>query len=347
MISLAMIVKNEEQYIDRCLKSASPLVDEIIVVDTGSSDRTKEIALDNGAQVFDFEWCDDFSAARNFALERTTGDWVLVLDADEYFSDNYSDQLREFTAGRHRIGRLEIVSRFMKDGQTHHAKDNIPRLFPRQVRYVGRIHEQLYSNLPIEDTGAKVLHDGYFMTDKSARNIPLMLKSLEEQPNDAYLKFQIGKQYRGAESYELAERYLTEAYNQSSQSAPYLLETIIELLEVLSVNKQYEAALELASNEVEWLEKSPDFAFSIAQFLLEYAIDTQDFSVIGNIENSYLKCLELGRAGAKEIVIGASTYLAAYNLAVFYESIGNEVKAKEYYALSDSYGYEPARERLQ
>lgn len=347
MISLAMIVKNEEQYIDRCLKSASLMVDEIIVVDTGSSDRTKEIAADNGAQVFDFEWCDDFSAARNFAIERTTGDWVLVLDADEYFPDDYSDQLREFTAGRHRIGRLEIVSRFMKDGQTHQATDGIPRLFPRHIRYVGRIHEQLHSNLTIEDTGAKVLHDGYFMTDKSARNIPLMLKSLEEQPNDAYLKFQIGKQYRGAESYELAEHYLKEAYKQSKPTAPYFLEAIIELLEVLTINKQYESALELAGNEIEWLEKSPDFAFSIAQFLLEYAIDAQDFSVIGNIENSYLKCLELGRAGVKEIVIGSSTYLAAYNLAVFYESIGNEAKAKEYYALSDSYGYEPARERLQ
>ncbi len=347
MISLAMIVKNEEPYIERCLKSASPMVDEIIVVDTGSSDRTKEIALENGAQVFEFEWCDDFAAARNYAIERTKGDWVLVLDADEYFSDDYSDQLRAFTAGRHRIGRLEIVSRFMKDGQTHQATDDIPRLFPRHIRFVGRIHEQLHSNLPIEDTGAKVLHDGYFMTDKSARNIPLMLKSLEEKPNDAYLKFQIGKQYRGIESYEQAERFLTEAYNQCSQSAPYLLDTIIELLDVLTVNKQYDAALELAGNEVEWLEKSPDFAFAIAQFLLEYAIDTQDYSVIGNIENSYLKCLEFDRAGVKEIVIGSSTYLAAYNLAVFYESIGNEAKAKEYYALSDSYGYEPARERLQ
>jgi len=93
------------------------------------------------------------------------------------------------------------------------------------------------------------------------------------------------------------------------------------------------------------LESSPDFCFAVAQFLLDYAIDSQDYSVIENIENSYLKCLELGRRGVQEIVIGSSTFLAAYNLAVFYESIGNRSEAQRYYALSASYGYEPAVKR--
>lgn len=175
-----------------------------------------------------------------------------------------------------------------------------------------------------------------------------MLKALEDQPDDAYLNFQLGKQYRGADEYDLAQQYMEKAYALlGGTNPPYALEAIIELLEVLTINKQYEAALELAGNESEWLERSPDFCFSIAQLLLYYAIDTQDFSVVDNIENAYLKCLEFGRAGTKQIVLGVSTYLAAYNLAVFYESTGNAAKAKEYYAMADSCGYEPAKERLQ
>ena len=85
-LSLCMIVKNEEQQLARCLLSASPAVDEMIIVDTGSADRTKEIARVYGAKVFDFEWTNDFSEARNYSLSKAGGDWVLVLDADEVIS---------------------------------------------------------------------------------------------------------------------------------------------------------------------------------------------------------------------------------------------------------------------
>ena len=78
-----MIVKNEEETLPRCLVSVKPVVDEMIVVDTGSTDRTKEIARVFGAKVFDYEWADDFSGARNFSLSKAKGNWILILDADE------------------------------------------------------------------------------------------------------------------------------------------------------------------------------------------------------------------------------------------------------------------------
>ena len=83
-INLVMIVKNEERSLKKCLETAAGLVDKMIVIDTGSSDRTKSIAENMGAKVFDFVWTDDFSAARNFALDQSDGDWNLVLDGDEY-----------------------------------------------------------------------------------------------------------------------------------------------------------------------------------------------------------------------------------------------------------------------
>ena len=85
-ISQCMIVKNEEKNIRRALSWAKEIVQEQVVVDTGSTDRTVEIAESMGAKIFHFEWCDDFSAAKNYAIEQATGDWIAFLDADEYFT---------------------------------------------------------------------------------------------------------------------------------------------------------------------------------------------------------------------------------------------------------------------
>src|SRR5579863_9386494 len=83
-LSLCMIVKNEETKIERAINSAQGLVNETIIVDTGSTDGTKDKAKALGAQVYNFKWADDFSSARNFSISKAEMDWVLVLDADEY-----------------------------------------------------------------------------------------------------------------------------------------------------------------------------------------------------------------------------------------------------------------------
>src|SRR3989344_2135515 len=82
-ISLCMIAKNEEKHLEECLNSVKELVDEVIIVDTGSTDKTKQIAKKFNAKIYDFKWVDDFSAARNESLKHATKDWILVLDADE------------------------------------------------------------------------------------------------------------------------------------------------------------------------------------------------------------------------------------------------------------------------
>jgi len=94
-LSLCMIVKNEEATIERCLASVAPIADELVVVDTGSRDRTKEKALACGATVYDFAWCDDFAAARNFALDKARSDWILVLDADEVLGTRDHAKVRQ------------------------------------------------------------------------------------------------------------------------------------------------------------------------------------------------------------------------------------------------------------
>jgi tetratricopeptide (TPR) repeat protein len=85
-VSVCMIIKDEEKYLARCLASVKPIVDEMIVVDTGSTDRSKEIALTFGAQVYDFEWKNDFAKARNYSISQASGEWILILDGDEVIS---------------------------------------------------------------------------------------------------------------------------------------------------------------------------------------------------------------------------------------------------------------------
>src|SRR3974390_430711 len=98
-VSLCMIVKTEEAHLAACLRSGAGLVKEMIGVDTGSTDRTREIAVSQGAKVFDFPWCDDFSAARNEALRRATGEWIFWMDADDRLDETNRERLTELFDG--------------------------------------------------------------------------------------------------------------------------------------------------------------------------------------------------------------------------------------------------------
>jgi len=97
-ISLCMIVRDEEAVLGRCLASAAPVVDEIVIVDTGSTDGTKAVAAACGARVYDFEWTDDFAAARNFAFDQATGDWLMWMDADDVLPDSEREKFAAFKA---------------------------------------------------------------------------------------------------------------------------------------------------------------------------------------------------------------------------------------------------------
>ena len=128
-LSLCMIVKNEEKHLVRCLRSVRDVVDEMIIVDTGSTDKTIDIAKVFGAKVFDFPWTGDFSAARNHSLAQATGDWILVLDADEVISARDFDELKALIrkrtpspvaysiVTRNYMNNMSVIGWTPKDGQ--------------------------------------------------------------------------------------------------------------------------------------------------------------------------------------------------------------------------------------
>ena len=209
-LSLCMIVKNEERNLVRCLSSVKSAVDEIIVVDTGSTDRTKELAAAFGAKVFDFDWDEDFSSARNFSLSRATGDWILVIDADETVSSRDHETIRDFikkspagTGGYYLTTRNYVVEtntagwvandgsyRGEEAGTGWYASRKV-RLFrndPR-IRFSGDVHELVEAamqnaGMKIAECGVPVHHTGKLdrasVLEKGERYYLLGLKKIEE-----------------------------------------------------------------------------------------------------------------------------------------------------------------------
>lgn len=162
-ISLCMIVKNEEKLLRRCLDSVHDLVDEIVIVDTGSNDLTKEIASEYTDKIFDFEWIDDFSAARNFSFSKCSMDYIYVADADEYLDDENRFQ---FTALKDNLyPEIEIVQ-MMYETISHDTVLNVykeyrPKLFKRlrEFTWINPVHETVRLDPLVFDSDVVVTHD--------------------------------------------------------------------------------------------------------------------------------------------------------------------------------------------
>ena len=189
-VSLCMIVKNEQRHLARCLRSAKPLVDEIIVVDTGSSDSTPDIAQIFGAKTYDFPWKNDFSKARNFSLSKATGEWILVLDADETISvndyeefrrilkrsqcrpDAYRIQTRNYSNQANTVGFRPNRGEFPEEeGMGWYPSDKV-RLFTNDshIRFVYPVHELVEPSLQkiqIQDCAIVVHHYGTLKISKT------------------------------------------------------------------------------------------------------------------------------------------------------------------------------------
>ena len=186
-ISVCYIVKNEEKNLPLSLETMKDIADELIVADTGSSDRTRQIAAAAGARVLDFAWRDDFAAARNFALRHAMGEWVVFPDADEGFlyPELVRGKILEIDAYAPPVDAA-MITRVNLDPETGRSQgnDRAVRLFRRipEIRYRGRIHENIArfdGTLRLyQDTGTlSMYHTGYAEsvgTQKAERNLRLL-----------------------------------------------------------------------------------------------------------------------------------------------------------------------------
>lgn len=378
-LSVCIITKNEEQNIARCLDCLAPYGFELIVADTGSADRTREIALRYTDKVYDFLWCDDFAAAKNFAVSKASNDLVMVVDADEFLEPIGQEELRKLRQAAAdkpaAVGRVYRRNVYKRDGQEHENDEWINRVFSKsRFRYEGRIHEQVTAReggaYETYRTSLAFLHIGYDLTreqrtEKAMRNIRLLEQELvrlgwtaEWVPQD------------DGRAPEAAEQPQTAGWvSEAAEQVPYLL---YQLGKSWYMAKDYEQACL-------WFARGLSYDLNPK---LEYVIDmveTYGYALINSgqaqtalfFENIYD---EFGNSADFQFLMGliymnnerfadavaeflkatghaecrgrgVNSYLAYYNVGVIYECLGEAVKAKRYYEKCGD--YPPAKERRQ
>lgn len=219
------MVKNEERYLDKTLESLRPLMKEIdselIILDTGSDDSTVEIAKKHTDKVFFANWNNDFAKMRNISISHASGEWILILDADEQLT-NY-DKLKEFfnlnLCKKYNSATITLKNIFSEDEESF-SVDPLLRLFKNYngFRYEGAIHEQPIFKRPTYNDIARFNHYGYLFEDeevrqlKESRNKAILLKEIEKKPNNPYINYQLGKQYIISKNYEDALFYIEKGY---------------------------------------------------------------------------------------------------------------------------------------
>lgn len=336
-ISLCMIVRDEEQNLARCLESVREVVDEVCVVDTGSTDATVEIAHRHGARVEHFEWCDDFSAARNASLGMATGDWVLVLDADEAIEDPAARSRLEAFAAAHprKAGQVVVVDR-QEQGD---LRSRVSRFLPRVMRpaYEGCFHEQpCFGRRPAvaASTDLEVIHYGYrpdaiAARGKLERNCRYIERQLAEAPEDPYLWYQLGRTRMVGADHEGALDAFTRALDHVETSAPYLA-LLIELTGhcMRRLGRSLEALALLRQVSGAFLHR-PDTCYLEALLALD----------VGHLELAearFQRCLTLdsvdGVGGSS--AEAARTWGPAYHLGVLRECLGLPDEARAYYRMA-------------
>lgn len=228
-VSLCMIVKNEEKNIRKSIESVKNIVDEIIVVDTGSDDNTVMIAKELGAKVFYFEWVDDFSKAKNYALSKVNKkcDWIIFIDADEYYDEASAKRIKDYIRQAEKIKCEFIQGNLININKDNNNKiinmsKNI-RIFKNKnyICYEGRIHEYIvnrHGDKRIADTELRLFHTGYSSEEvdqknKAERNLNLLYKQLNEDSENINIKFFIAETLILDKNFEKALDYIDEVIN--------------------------------------------------------------------------------------------------------------------------------------
>lgn len=277
-ISACVITRNEEKNLPTCLDSVKYVVSEIIVVDTGSTDQTIAVAKRFGAKVFKFEWIDDFSAARNFAISKASGDWIIFLDADEYFAPECVPYLHGVIKEAH-SRNLDMVICLLANIEktTKKILNTVPhiRIFKNhpQIRYVSPIHERIVRlDRPAQALDVQkdvtIIHTGYSEEDvkgkdKGQRNLQLLFKALEKNPNRSDLCFYISESLLLERDFEQALSYAYKVieYNNSELKGSYEKNYVNIINCLIQLERPKEQLLQIINEAIRRFPEFPDFRF--------------------------------------------------------------------------------------
>jgi len=336
-LSVCMIVKNEAKNIAKCLQSILDIADEIIVVDTGSVDNTKAIAMEYGAKVYDFEWVDDFSKARNYSIEKATGDWILILDGDDEFERKDGEKLKALINSED-AGDIYIFNTicYIGDRVSNDKIMNVNlRLFRNrpEFRYQGRIHESIVTQSPevkMRTSDISIYHYGYLNgivrdQNKRERNMRILGEQLKESPDNPYFLFCMGNEYFALGDYNQALDYFLSAHDKCNVQDVYVPKLIIRIIMAYQALKRFNDALKYIEEAISHYPQYTDVEF----------IRGSIYHTTGNLiqaMKSFQKCLEMGEPPSMlNFVIGVGTFRAYHALGSIFHQMGDLEEALKYY----------------
>ena len=344
-ISVCIIAKNEEKRIEKCLSSIKPYGFEIVVVDTGSTDRTKEIAAQYADKILDFAWCDDFSAARNFSLQEASNNWIFMMDCDEWIKEIDVEELNYFR--KHHSDSVGVISRenlvTERERLVLNNTDQTDRFFNRKLyHYTGIIHEQLTpirgKEFPCLLLHTTIEHTGYDMTPeervaKSERNLTLLHKQLEQEPENPYVYYQLGKGYEIINDYQSAcEYYGKGLYFDVDPSLAYVRAMVISYGNTLLQTGQAEAALGFEQIYDEFATTA-DFVYLMGRIYMVNGMYPQAVE-------QFIKATTFETCKFH----GANSFLSFYHIGLICEKLNDIDNALAYYRKCSD--YPPAFEKV-
>ncbi len=362
-ISVCYITKDESELLQKSLRSMKNFGFELVVVDTGSSDDTMSMAREYTDALYEFEWIDDFAAAKNYSISKAKNDMVLVVDSDEYYLDGDMEQffqkVRSYGSDVGSIDRREYTP--YENGTLQESITSTPRLFDRRLyHYAGCIHEQVVrgsvfdldrddtrekielqkaEELRVYDTGLLFAHTGYAGAEqvrkmKASRNVALLKKELERYPDSAQLLYQMAKSMYVAEGVEESIGYYEKALGCELNPEIYWVRDLINcygyaLLEM----KEYEKALSL--------EAVYDDLKEYADYLFLMGLIHMNNAMFELASGEFIRCTELKADSS----VGTNSYKSYYNAGVIKESMGRIEEALSLYKRAGD--YEPAKQGIR
>lgn len=343
-ISVCIIGKNEEKYLDDCLKHLSVYDWEIIFVDTGSTDKTRDIALKYTDKVYDFEWIKDFSAARNFAASKATKDWVLAVDCDEFLEpfdvNALTKMMKDYPESSAFINQCNLSTDLV-----NYTRSEVYRFYPKKVfHWVNTIHEQLVriDGKPTTSyhSGISVMHYGYIegktnLKEKNERNLDLLLEIIKKEPDNPYHYFQAGISYMNLRDFENAVNYLTKATEYDlNPEFPWVRELIYYYGITLINAGMAEIALGL-EGVYEEFKTVPEYIYMMGLVYAANGIFAKALTMLGKVVNMKEEC---------HIFAGVTSYVGYFQLGNVCHHLKKDDLAKVY--LQKAGDYKPANELL-
>ncbi|MBR1524421.1 MAG: glycosyltransferase [Lachnospiraceae bacterium] len=341
-ISAAMIIKRGEcEKLHRCLASIHGIVSEIVAVVDPSpmdGDTTDEILFEYGAKEIFLPWPKDYAAARNAGLKQITGDWVLMIDTDEYikvfdFDENKADR---------DVYRVVRENEYVSEDNALQNTERITRLFRSGLfHFEGKVHEQVTADdgKPYAAGNANIIlgHTGYVdqeqMLKKSASYRELLFKMIEEDGDDPYVYFQIGRTFYVEKDYENAASAFEKAIDAGADTKDEYVESLLETYgySLIETGRSKDA---MSLTGFEEYADSADYQFLCGLIYMNNALFDDAIA-------HFTKATECSKVS----VAGTDSYISWYNCGVINEVLGDTQKAASYYKKAGS--YEPALKGLK